>query len=216
MFLDFYAGTFYSMITKYKKKHNLLLEDQTEYYFESLFLLTVQAIFCICVLNSIAWETVLDYHSDFFINLALFFVTLILHFASVCPVRNGIQMCRYTVFHYDQLTHPIAAFMLGIFVIFVNVLCEVTNVMYLLTQNSVSDVISKFVAFKVLIQVNTFYNAQRINFSIKKEIAASPLVIIEDNRKIFGKKADKSSEVQEDEKKQELIDNNGDMKRKDT
>ena len=41
MYVDMYAGTFYAMITKYKKKHNLLVEDQAEYYFESLFLLAV-------------------------------------------------------------------------------------------------------------------------------------------------------------------------------
>jgi hypothetical protein len=61
MFADFYAGTFYSMITKYKKKHNLLLENQTEYYFESIFLLFVQATFCVCVLLSIDWKDVTSY-----------------------------------------------------------------------------------------------------------------------------------------------------------
>ena len=101
MFVDFYAATFYSMITKFKKKHNLLLENQTEYYFEAIFLLFVQATFCICVLSSIDWAEVLGYEKDIYLNLALFFVTLILHFASVCPVRNGTQMCRYTVFHHD-------------------------------------------------------------------------------------------------------------------
>lgn len=61
MFPDFYAATFYSMITKYKKKHNLLLENQTEYYFEAIFLLFVQAVFCICVLSTIDWALVIDY-----------------------------------------------------------------------------------------------------------------------------------------------------------
>lgn len=41
MFVDHYSGTFYSMITKFKKKHNLLTEDQAEYYFEAIFLLTI-------------------------------------------------------------------------------------------------------------------------------------------------------------------------------
>ena len=151
MFPDHYSGTFYSLITKFKKKHNLLLENQTEYYFEALFLLFVQSCFCIAVLTQIEWSDVLTYKRDFAVNLVLFFTTLILHFASVCPIRNGLQMMRYTVFHHDQLTHPVAAFTLGILVISVNCLCEITNTIFLLTQSSVEDVISKFVAFKVLI-----------------------------------------------------------------
>lgn len=51
MYVDHYSATFYSMINKYKQKHNLLTEDQAEYYFEAIFLLTIQATFCIVILN---------------------------------------------------------------------------------------------------------------------------------------------------------------------
>lgn len=203
MFVDFYSGTFYSLISKFKRKHNILLEDQTEYYFEALFLLFVQATFCVCIIMVIDWDLVFAYEKKVGVNLVLFFTTLILHFASVCPIRNGFQMCRYTVFHHDQLTHPTAAFMLGLLVILVNGLCEITNTLYLLTQDTVAEVISKFVAFRVLIQVNVFYNNQRINFPIKKEVAASPLVIVEDKSKVFGKKLNK--EAADDDKEQELL-----------
>lgn len=97
-------------------------------------------------------------------------------------------MCRYVVFHSDQFSHPYSAFALGILVVIVNCLCEVTNTFYALSRKDVADVISKFVAFKILIQVQDYYNRQRANFSIRKEVAASPLIIIEDPSKIFGKK----------------------------
>lgn len=134
------------------------------------------------------WDKVKEYERNFVLNLVLFFTSLMLHFASIYTIRNGIQMCRFTVFHSDQLSHPTAAFMLGFIVIVVNILCEVTNTLYSLSKNTVSDVISKFVAFKILIQVQDYYNRQRANFSIRKEVTASPLVIIEDMTKIFGKK----------------------------
>lgn len=38
---DFYSSTFYSFIQKYKDEHNLLEEDQSEYFLESLFLFTL-------------------------------------------------------------------------------------------------------------------------------------------------------------------------------
>lgn len=208
MFVDHFSGTFYSMINKYKKKHNLLVEDQAEYYFEAIFLLTIQATFCIAILQNMNWSKVTEYERDFLLNLVLFFTSLMLHFASIYTIRNGIQMCRFTVFHSDQLSHPLAAFMLGIFVILVNILCEVTNTLYSLSKSTVSDVIAKFVAFKILIQVQDYYTRQRANFSIKKEVGASPLVIIEDMSKVFGKKKSKKQNANKDvgdDKKEKLI-----------
>jgi len=90
MFVDMYAGTFYSMITKYKKKHNLLLEDQAEYYFESLFLLSIQAIFCMVIQDSIDLDFSKAYVTDFTLNAVLFFTSLMLHFATIYTIRNGM------------------------------------------------------------------------------------------------------------------------------
>ena len=187
MIPDQYSGTFYSLITKFKKKHNILSDDQAEYYFESLFVLAVQAIFCFSILGDIDWQQVQQYERSFSLNLVLFFTSFVLHFASIATIRNGIQMCRFTVFHYDQFQHPLAAFTLGLLVIFVNILCELTNTIYTLTQTSAIDVITKFIGFMCLIQSQDFYARQRANFSIKKEVGASPLIIIEDLSKIFGK-----------------------------
>lgn len=133
MIVDLWSGTFYSMITQYKRKHHLLSEDQAEYYFESLFILAVQAIFCISIMLDIEWNKVYKYEREFKLNLVLFFTSFVLHFASIGIIRNGIQMCRFTVYHSDQIQHPIAAFMLGICVILVNCLCEVTNTFYTLS-----------------------------------------------------------------------------------
>lgn len=58
MIVDLWSATFYSMITAFKRKHNLLSEDQAEYYFESLFILAVQAIFCISIMLSLDWNQV--------------------------------------------------------------------------------------------------------------------------------------------------------------
>lgn len=41
LFSDFYTATYCSLIRKYKDDYCLLTEDQTEYFMESLFLLTV-------------------------------------------------------------------------------------------------------------------------------------------------------------------------------
>ena len=101
MFVDHYSGTFYSMINKYRIKHNILNEEQSEYYFESLFLLSVQTTFCMALLHKMDWQKVIEIERDFWVYTTLFFTSLMLHFASIYTIRNGIQMCRYVVFHSD-------------------------------------------------------------------------------------------------------------------
>ena len=67
MFVDHYSSTFYSMITKYKKKYHLLSEEQSQYYFEALFLLFIQGFFCYAILTSkqFKWLKVIEYEDDY-------------------------------------------------------------------------------------------------------------------------------------------------------
>ena len=60
-------------------------------------------------------------------------------------------MIKYVIYHSEEFEHPRSAFLLGFLVINVNILCEMTNLFYCLSQKRVTDVISKFVAFKILI-----------------------------------------------------------------
>jgi len=65
-------------------------------------------------------------------NMSLFLVVLALHFSIATTVRNGIQMCKFVVFHHDEFKNPILAFILGVAIILANVLCEIANMIYIL------------------------------------------------------------------------------------
>ena len=52
MYPDIFSGTFYAMRKKYKKKYKLLTEDQTSYYFECMFILSIQVILFISLYNN--------------------------------------------------------------------------------------------------------------------------------------------------------------------
>jgi len=123
-------------------------------------------------------------------NMSLFLVVLVLHFSIAATVRNGIQMCKFVVFHYDEFKNPILAFTLGIFIILSNIVCEFTNLVYILDQKSVEDVIRHFVAFKILIQMQDYYMRMRSNFRIKNAVSQHPLVVKVDLKKIFREKGD--------------------------
>lgn len=52
MFVEHYSATFYSMMTRFKKKYHLVSEEQAQYYFEALFLLIIQTFFCYAIITS--------------------------------------------------------------------------------------------------------------------------------------------------------------------
>ena len=116
-------------MTKYKKKYHLLAEDQASYYFEALFLLFIQATFCICILTAeeFSFDKAFKYHYQYSLNLTLYFTSMILHFATIFTIRNGIIMTKYVIYHSEEFEHPKAAFLLGLGVVFVNMFCEITN-----------------------------------------------------------------------------------------
>jgi hypothetical protein len=98
MHVDVFAATFYAMRTKYKKQYKLLNEDQAGYFFECMFILAIQIILFVC-LESKALEVHLKYENEFFLQLCLFFCTFVMHTYILATIRNGIQICKYVLYH---------------------------------------------------------------------------------------------------------------------
>jgi len=80
-----------------------------------------------------------------------------LHIASINNVRNGMQMCAYTLYHSEEMTNPVAGFFLGICIIFVNLFCESANMLTQLNNTDIPTLLSKYIAFKVLLEGPDFY-----------------------------------------------------------
>ena len=115
----------------------------------------------------------------------MFFTNMVMHYGCIAIIRNGISMCKYVVFHYEEFTNPVETFMLGIFIMVGNMICEITNGVSALSYTSVINIISKFVGFKILIQVQDYYLRQRQNFPVKQSVSET-LYIYENRDKIFG------------------------------
>ena len=60
-------------------------------------------------------------------------------------------MCKYVVFHSEEFDNPVEVFVLGMLVMFANILCESTNALNSLSQPSIVRIIQKFVGFKLMI-----------------------------------------------------------------
>jgi len=99
-----------------------------------------------------------------------------LHIASINNVRNGMQMCAYTLYHSEEMTNPVAGFFLGFCIIMVNFFAESVNLVTQMNNSDIPTLLNKYIAFKVLLEGPDFYGKQRENFKIKKALSA-PLVI---------------------------------------
>ena len=108
----------------------------------------------------------------------MFFTTLILHFGSVMTIRNGVNMCMYVTYHSDNFESPSVAFFLGFMTIFANAFASTTNLLMALAQKNVISVITKFVGFKILIQIQDYYLRSRDQFKIKKAVSNDLEVVI--------------------------------------
>ena len=109
-------------------------------------------------------------------------------------------MCKFVCFHPFEFDEPGWAFFFGTCVMWTNVNCEFVNILNALHQSNLTDVITRFIAFKVLITVQDFYLRSRANFKVKMAVLADPLVIITDERKIFGPFTDEVVAIGDDDK----------------
>ena len=114
----------------------------------------------------------------------MFFTNYVLHFSCISTIRNGIQMCHFVVYHSEEFNNPMAAFSLGFLIITANVFCAITNMAQSFKQANALNVISNFVRFKLLIQIQDYYLRSKSNFPIKNSVLKEPLVIISDRKKI--------------------------------
>lgn len=167
---DFFSATFFAMRTKYQEEYNLNKEQVADYYFESLFIISVQTLLCCLVLYYGKFSSKIIYTNKFEVILTTLFTNLVLHFSIIGTIRNGINMTQFVMYHWEEFKNPGMAFMLGILLVMSNMLCEVTNILQSLSQKDVESVISKFVTFKLLIQIQDYYMRQRARFEIKNAV----------------------------------------------
>jgi hypothetical protein len=130
---DFFTGTFYSLRNSYQEKYNITKSDREDYFFESMFLCSIQILLCAAIWSNDKFREDIGFCNQIDLNVVVFFCTLILHFGCVMTIRNGINMCMYVVYHSDDFDDPEIAFILGIVIIIANVSASITNLGNLLT-----------------------------------------------------------------------------------
>ena len=151
MHLDFFSGTFYSLRTQYKKQYGLLLTDQADYFFESLFIIGIQLLLCIMI--NIYNDKQIVLINSFLVNSVMFLTGLTLHFSTIATIRNGITMCKYVVYHSEEFENPSMPFLLGVLIIITNIFCANTNAFFTLKQSNPIDIITKFVTFRIFVHI---------------------------------------------------------------
>ena len=104
-----------------------MTSNQSDYLFESFFLIAMQNTLMIVYLVFEDY-TALSYKNRYGVNMCILITTLILHFSCLGVMRNGIAMCKYVVFHSHEFDNPYWAFFLGFMMIEATFVCQVTNI----------------------------------------------------------------------------------------
>ena len=106
LYQDFYAATFYSMITRYKKEFKLSTTDSADYFMEALFVMLIKGFLCYALLSTegetISFINTEGTSTSMMIQPVLILCVLVLHFSLVSTLRNGIQMMKYVCFHPEE------------------------------------------------------------------------------------------------------------------
>ena len=116
-------------------------EQQIQYFYEALFLICIQVIFCISIVSADLYSGTDEIKSfekpSIAIQVNIFFSNMILHFSVLATIRNGINMCKFIVYHSEEFDNPIEMFVFAFMVIFSNILGQFTNALVLLQQTRV-------------------------------------------------------------------------------
>ena len=172
-----------------KSKYRLLCEDQNSYFFEGVFLLSIQICFCV----SLLWNYQLDLEKgflnkpDILVQFNIFFSTLLLHFSTIVTIENGYIIMEFIVFHSEEFESPVFMFIYSILAIGTAFLVQLTNMLMLMNESTTQGIIGHFVEFKILLEVQSLYLGSRSNFAVKNSVADG-VWITRDNEKIWGKK----------------------------
>ena len=62
--------------------------------------------------------------------IAMFLTNSAMHYGSVAIIRNGIQMCKFVVFHSEEFESPTEVFILGVLIVIANLFCSRLSAFY--------------------------------------------------------------------------------------
>mmetsp|Transcript_4816 Transcript_4816/g.8259 ORF Transcript_4816/g.8259 Transcript_4816/m.8259 type:complete len:202 (-) Transcript_4816:33-638(-) len=135
---------------------------------QSCFIFGVQMLFNILLYTNAGLKFV--YQRDSLICMALFFTVLLLHLVSLKIAADGINMMKYCLVHPDEFTHPVSAFILGVFVFFGLILTEFANMANNQLKVGIVAVINGFIGYRLIMDIPTIYMNSYENLPIKAHV----------------------------------------------
>lgn len=183
---DIFAATFLSQKEKHIKDLSITQEELGSYYFESIFILSVQVIVSFIIFkygyDGTKYEKYKVFHTtdnfdSYYVNLCLIFTNFALHICCLSTTRNGLDMCNYVTYNSKEFRSPFLAFTLGFFTTIITMMVEICNIYNSIRIPSLTKLIGKFVSFKMLVQIQDYYLKGRENFKPKGVIGKDSLPI---------------------------------------
>ncbi len=91
-------------------------------------------------------------------------------------------MLKYVVYHPDDFENSYAPFILGMSVIFVQLLGQFTNLVGSFRLKDEMEIIGRFVSYSLLLSVQDIYLKSRPHISMKRNVIFDNLIIVADRK----------------------------------
>ena len=96
---------------------------------------------------------------DKLILIARFVASMFMHIAVEKDVRNGLNMMKYSVNHYDHFLNPFASFLFGFLFFIISYFVEINVMIVLTSMPDVMGVVMKYVSLAAISKIPMFYFA---------------------------------------------------------
>jgi len=93
----------------------------------------------------------------------------------------GMNMMRQTHYNPNAFSHPLTGFFIGLTNVLLYTMIETMNMLSGLSCSSLDTMITKFMAYSILLEIPSIYVGQKKAFNVKYDVADFFLTIKEEN-----------------------------------
>jgi len=155
---DTYAMAYKAMNTQGCEELKVDARGWNGAYHGACFVFAIQLLMILFVISVILSPTfAIVFPNNVYTLGARFVCTILMHLQVEADVRQGLNMMKYSVNHWNSFRNPKTAFVIGFMQMFGGIATEVCCMIYLASITDTINTVIKFIALGNIAKVDDFY-----------------------------------------------------------
>lgn len=169
---DTYAMAYKAMSIKGCEDLKIGPREWNSAYHGACFVFAIQSLMILFVISVILSPTFkIVFPNSVYTLGARFVCTILMHLQVEGDIRNGLNMMKYSVNHWNNFRNPKTAFVIGFMQMFGGVATELCCMIYLASITDTINTVIKFIALGNIAKVDDFYaGALAGDYPCKKKV----------------------------------------------